>query len=561
MATRTIWDASKVSLAAVTPTAQQRRLTLATVAVVLVATATMAPFGATQLRPMNGFIPATEAAIFISDLLTAALLANHAKIIASRGLLLLAGGFFFSALIVIPHALTFPSAFAPSGLLGAGLQTTAWLFIFWHFGLPASVIGYACLPRETRIVTASTVFWGATFVVGLVFVLTWITTTRSDSLPALFIDQRGFTHLANYVTGIDLLISVVALLALLRRRQKSVLDLWLTVSVVALVAELGVTTFVIGSRFSLGFYTSRSLSVAASTVILIALLAETVRQDMRLARANLALQLERGRKLTTLDAALGAITHEVKQPLSSIVYNAEAAQMILDRPVPDLEEMREIIDDIMKESYRANDIIKNIRGLFRESREDLRQVDMNDLVSGILRGSQENMDNYGVTSDIQFETELPAILGHKGQLQEVVFNLVHNAIDAMKGGSIAGRELRVRTERRDRNTIGISVQDSGHGIEPTQMDRIFDPFVTTKKDGMGMGLAICRMIVERHGGKLSASSDAGTGARFDITLPVEPVAVPDMQSTASVVAMTYSRLFSRRPRRREAASATGGAAV
>ena len=313
------------------------------------------------------------------------------------------------------------------------------------------------------------------------------------------------------------------------------------------------TTFVMTSRFSLGFYASRSLSVAASTIVLIALLAETVGQGMRLARANLALQLERSRKLTTLDAALGAITHEAKQPISSIVSNAEAAQAILDRPAPDLDELREIAAEIIDSSFRANDIFKNIRGLFGNSREDLQQVDMNGVLSGILRGLRGELSDHGIVPRIELETELPTIIGHKGQLQEVVFNLVHNALDAMKADSSTERTLRVRTEKRGRDAIGISVQDSGPGIEPGQIDRIFDPFVTTKKNGMGMGLAICRMIVERHGGRLSASSDTGTGARFDIKLPIEAAAAPDMQSTANVIAVTSPRLFRRRPRRTEAA--------
>jgi signal transduction histidine kinase len=245
---------------------------------------------------------------------------------------------------------------------------------------------------------------------------------------------------------------------------------------------------------------------------LIALLVETVRHEVRLARANLALQLERSRKLVTLDVALGALTHEVNQPLSSIVNNAEAAQMILDQPAPDIAQMREIVDDIMSESYRANDIIKNIRGLFRTSREDLRRVDMNKLVTGIMRGMQGDLGDHGINPDVALETKLPVVLGHEGQLQEVLFNLVAQC------------------------AIGIFVQDSGPGIVPAQMERIFDPFVTTKKNGMGMGLTVCRMIIERHGGKLSASSSAGAGARFDITLPVEPAAEADQQSDETAIA-------------------------
>ena len=329
--------------------------------------------------------------------------------------------------------------------------------------------------------TAATVCWNAALVVGLAVLLTVIATTYGDSLPALFVDQRGFTPLANYVTGFDFSLSTVALLALLARRKKSVFDLWLTVAMVALVAELAMTTFVITGRFSFGFYASRLFSMVASMIVLIALLVETVRQDVRFARANLALQLERGRKLTTLDAAFGAISHELKQPLSSIVNNAEAAQMILDQPAQNGAQIREIIGDIMNESYRANDIIKNIRDLFRTSREDLRQININDIISGTLRGLQGDLRYHNVTSDVDLEANLPAIVGHRGQLQEVVFNLVHNAIDAMQDGSTAGRKLYVRTENRGRNAISFSVQDSGPGLCPRKWSEYSSPLSPQRK--------------------------------------------------------------------------------
>lgn len=559
MATRQISSASKFSLAAPTPTTRQRRLTLAVAAAVLAATMLTVPFGAIQLQPMAGFIPATEGILVICDLMIAALLASHAIIIGSRGLLLLASGFLFDALIIIPHALTFPGAFAPSGLLDAGLQTTAWLFIFWHFGPPAAVIGYVCMPREPRPLTAATVYWDTAVIFGIVVLLTWTAVGYGDALPALFADTLGFAPLATYTTGFDLAVSVVALLTLLLRRQKSVFDLWLTVAVVALVAELAVTTFVMTGRFCLSFYASRFLSVTASTIVLIALLAETIRQDMRLARVNLALQLERSRKLTTLDAALGAMAHEIKQPLTSIVSNAEAAQLMLDQAAPDLDEIRGIVGEIIDGSYRADDIVKSIRSLFRNAPKDIQHVDMNMVVGGILQGLRNDLTDHHVTFRVELESELPTILGHKGQLQEVVVNVIHNALDAMKSGPTAGRSLCVRTERRGSKAVGIYVQDSGPGIAPEQMSRIFDPFVTTKEDGMGMGLAICRMIVERHGGQLSVSPDVGTGARFEIVLPVEPAADPDQQSPEQAVPATRPQPPLRRPRREHDAPAIGAA--
>ena len=136
----TVVDKFESSIATMTPSVRQRRLTLVLAAVVLIATGIIAPFGTIQLRRIDGFIPATESAIIISEFFTAVLLFSQSKIVGSRGLLLLASGYLFSALMVLMHLLTFPGAFAPSGLLGAGLSTAAWLFIFWHLGLPGSVM-------------------------------------------------------------------------------------------------------------------------------------------------------------------------------------------------------------------------------------------------------------------------------------------------------------------------------------------------------------------------------------------------------------------------------------
>jgi signal transduction histidine kinase len=224
---------------------------------------------------------------------------------------------------------------------------------------------------------------------------------------------------------------------------------------------------------------------------------------------------------------------------------------ILSRPAPDLKVTREIVNDIIADARRTNDIFTNIRDLFRNSRGDLQQVNMNDVVIGLLQSLQYHLDDYAVISRVELEIELPTIMGHKGQLQEVLFNLIHNALDAMMSGSTARRNLLVRTKKRGHKEISISVQDSGLGIKPECLDRIFDPFVTTKKSGMGLGLAICRMIIERHGGQLLASSDVGIGAQFEIILPIEPAANIAPQSTVRKISVTWPHLFLRRWRRTE----------
>jgi signal transduction histidine kinase len=513
-------DKFESSIATMTPTVRQRRLTLVLAAVVLIATIIIAPFGAIQLRRIDGFIPATESAVVITDLFTAVLLFSQSSIIGSPGLLLLASGYLFSALIVLPHLLTFPGAFAPSGLLGAGLSTTAWLFIFWHLGLPVSVIGYAYLINERRALTRSAICWSVTLVIGLACVLTWFVAVHEDTLPALFVDQIGFTVWANRITSIDFGISVVALVVLWLR-QKSVLDLWLIVSVCALVAELAVTTFVITSRFSLGFYTQRMFSLAASTIVLSALLAEAAVLYGRLANTIVLLQRERASKLLNIQAAVGALTHQMRQPLTGIGTRASAARRFLAQSPPDIDRVQRIQDDIVRTTLLTNEAIESIRALFKDADQPQSLVNMNEVVSECLLTMKQELDERMVAVRADLDGSLPLIAGHRGQLREAVLNLMQNAIEAMEASAKGGRNLMLETKRQDQGEVIISVQDTGPGLEQQSTTKIFDAFVTTKDKGTGLGLAVSRMIVELHGGRIIAQSDPGSGARFQIVLPIK----------------------------------------
>jgi signal transduction histidine kinase len=334
----------------------------------------------------------------------------------------------------------------------------------------------------------------------------------------LLLDEVRFVPLAHQVTMVSFLTSVLALLVLWIRRS-SVLDLWLIVAIIATVVEQAVTAFFITGRFSVGFYAGRVFSVAVSTVVLVVLLSETTKVYASLSRAIGTLQRERESKLMNLEAAMAAIAHEVKQPLTGIAAKGSAARRFLERLPPDVARVQMILDDMVNASFRANDVLDSVRALFRSSDQEHEPLNLSGLMLDALQVLREELGAHGIAVVTQFRSELPSVMGHKGQLRELFLNLIQNAIDAMQGLSNDRLVLRIETAFRNDQTIAISVEDSGRGIEPRVMSSIFEPFVTTKATGMGLGLAISQIIVERHGGRILAEIGAGGGARFQVILP------------------------------------------
>jgi signal transduction histidine kinase len=261
------------------------------------------------------------------------------------------------------------------------------------------------------------------------------------------------------------------------------------------------------------------LFVALGAYVLAALFAERRDSETRLARANLMLARERDNKLMSAEAITAAIAHEVRQPLASIMTNASAAKRWLDRIPPEPDEVRSALTRIQNESNRTSEVFDAIRALFRTGDGERQQIDANQVVIEVIQSLHGELREHGVEVRTQF-VELPLVEGHTGQLRQVIFNLLHNAIEAMETMTDRNRILRVTTELRDSDAIAVAIEDSGPGIDREKLDRIFTAFVTTKSQGMGLGLAICRMIIEQHGGQLTASSDGKNGARFQFVLPI-----------------------------------------
>jgi signal transduction histidine kinase len=506
------------------PTSRQRWMALGVAAVLLLGFAVLAPFAAVQLPQSDAFIPVLEAMVFVTDFITSVLLFALFSIYRSRALLVLASGYLFTALIVIPHALTFPGAFSPTGLLGAGLQSTAWLWIFWHVGFPAAMLAYALLKdrksdkSDLQASALPAIGWSVAIVVGLVCGLTWLATAGDEFLPRLFLDRMRPSMTGHY-TAIFMIVLCAIAPAVLWPRRRSVLDQWLLVVGLAFILEMAFTALFVNPRFSLGFYAGRSFSLVTATVVLAVLLAETTRLYARLARSNMLLQRERNNKLMNLEAMAASFSHEVKQPLTAIVANGGAALRFLGHARPDLDEARSALKSIVDDGHRASQVFDNLRALFGRTGREHKPIDVNEVARAALGTLRSDLMDHDVTSRAELTPELPLVMGHRGQLQEVIVNLAHNAIDAMDAVKDDRRLLQVRTEHHDGNVI-LAVEDSGPGIDPEKLDSIFDAFITTKPNGMGLGLAICRMIVEHHGGQLFASPAQPRGAVFRVVLPV-----------------------------------------
>jgi PAS domain S-box-containing protein len=238
-------------------------------------------------------------------------------------------------------------------------------------------------------------------------------------------------------------------------------------------------------------------------------------EDLRDARRELA---EAARR-TTMATMSASIAHEIKQPLAAIVIDAAAGLKLLRRQPPQIEQIRDILKNIQAAGHQTNEVIESVRAVFSKTERPRTPIDANDLIRQTVVMAKGELDAAGVIVDLDLSTEPLGLHGHRGQLQQVILNLLSNAADAMRDVEDRGRELRIASASHQAGRVSISVADSGIGIEPRNIERIFDAFFTTKRNGMGMGLAICRSIVEAHGGTLSVSPGAPHGSVFRIVLP------------------------------------------
>jgi PAS domain S-box-containing protein len=233
-------------------------------------------------------------------------------------------------------------------------------------------------------------------------------------------------------------------------------------------------------------------------------------------------ELARVSRQTTMGVMTASIAHEVSQPLAAIVANANAALRWLDRPEPDVGEVRAALARIVGEGHRTGEVIASIRSMFEKNDTDRSQADVSALISEVLSLLRGEMESHNVALRFDLPNGLPQVMAQRVQLQQVFINLITNAIDAMSCVKDRERLLRDRSELCGSDEMRISVEDSGAGIHADYMPRLFEAFFTTKPHGMGMGLSICRSIIESHGGHLWAEPGSPHGAAFYIRLPCCP---------------------------------------
>jgi C4-dicarboxylate-specific signal transduction histidine kinase len=214
-----------------------------------------------------------------------------------------------------------------------------------------------------------------------------------------------------------------------------------------------------------------------------------------------------------------SIAHELNQPLGAILNNTGAAEVLIKANPPRLQEVAEILADIKRDDRRASDIIARIRNMLRKADSEVGGTDLNDAIGETMALLAEEASAKGVSFKTELATELPKVRAHRIELQQVVMNLALNGIEAMHGQGVEKRELLICSARANDKEAKVSVADSGGGIPSEVLPRVFDPFVTSKATGMGLGLAISRTIVEAYGGWIRAENLPSGGALFQFTIP------------------------------------------
>ena len=508
------------------PTPAQKRLALGIVLALITALyLVLGPFGGIQLGAVHSFVAVYTTAMFVTDSITAILLFAQFSILRSRAILVIASGYLFTALLIVPYVLAFPGVLAPNGVIG-GLQTSAHLYLLWHCGFPLFVIGYALSKDEdasrrmAQGKVGAAILRSVAWTAAAATAATILSLRDGAPLPRIMLDQSRFVPEWPWVVGAPIAALCTLALVVLWRRRRSILDLFLMVVLCAYLIEIPPHYFPFPSRFSTGWYAVRVTSLVSSSIVLVVLLYEITALYGGLLGAVLRQRREREARLMTGDAVAASIAHEVRQPLTAMVTTADAGFRFLDRVTPNIEKAKEALRNIAVDGHRAGAVIASLRANFRADVQERTAFDINELIEEAVALGHGDLQQHGVLVQAEPNRRLRDIRGNRVQLQQVLLNLIMNAVDSM-AASDGPRVLTVSSEAQEADRVVVSVADTGAGIDADHSDRIFNPLFTTKSSGMGMGLAICRAIIEAHDGQLWFSANTPRGAVFRFTLQTD----------------------------------------
>ncbi|MGZ5155499.1 MAG: response regulator [Caldimonas sp.] len=537
--------------------------------------AAAAPFAKQGLPQIQAFIPGYEAALVVTDLITVVLLFGQFRIARSSAVLVLAAGYSFTVLSTIAHALSFPGLFAPDGLLGAGPQSTAWLYMFWHGGFPLFVIAYAVLRGSKReAMPASTTGAPAIFgaVVGVTVVVIGFAALAlggHDALPAIMAGNHYTPAMVGVVSTVWLS-SLFALLVLWRRRPHSVLDLWLMVVMCAWLFDIALSAVLNAGRFDLGFYAGRLYGLLAASFVLAVLLLENGLLHARLTAAHAkerqrAADLQQAStRLESLNAQLGDsnlllqeqtrhkteflanMSHELRTPLNAIIGFAELLQVGRGG---DSDNQRKFATHIFRSGHHLLSLINDILDLSKieagKVEITLEPLQLEPALADALALLATQAQAKGISLRADPRGAVGTFVADPRRLKQILLNLVSNAVKfAPQGGQVTLRTEAVDRQRAEAGLPGfrdgvrlplpatnferfveISVSDDGIGIAADAMGLLFTPFTqiaskTHKVEGTGLGLSVVYRLAQLHGGTVAVTSEPGKGSCFTVWLPL-----------------------------------------
>jgi signal transduction histidine kinase len=545
-------------LSKATAGSREQRLCFALIGVSVVVFVACIPYVRVPLGPSPAFVAVYNGVSSLNDFMTAIILLGQFNILRSRALLMLAGGYLFASVMSAVQLLTFPGMFAATGLLGAGPQTTLWLCIFWHGGFPLAVIAYALSADSDRESASSPHIAIATVIIAVIgavfacwFAATW-GTENERVLPSL-LGSSGFTPSQRVVILANIALALWAFVPLWRRRRQSLLDLWLMVVMGYLLCDITLSSYLNATRYDVGFYAGRLYGVLAASFVLAALLLENSRLHHHLALAANGLkeratalslanermqneiagreqaeeelrqahaELARVSQITAMGELTASLAQEVNHPIGAIMMNAETCLRWLSHEVPNIERARAITYMIVKDGARASKTVVRMQQLFRKRTLLHQPVDVNDIIREMIALLDAEAARCSVSIHAELMQDPPKVSGDRVQLKQVLMNLMINGIEAMSEVDGA-QKLVIRSELGEGGHIAISVSDTGIGLPALPSTQIFNSFVTTKPNSIGIGLSISRSIIEEHGGRLWAANNPSRGANFHLTLPTQ----------------------------------------